>query len=93
MGTSDRKRRVLRTLVDLIDETGESVTVSRVAESVEYDPAAVRAALSSLRSYEFVKATDDGRYEPTITGREFIALDIEEESFIVVDTPDDPSRS
>jgi predicted transcriptional regulator len=90
---SGRKRRVLRTLVDIADENGGSVHVSRVAESMECGPAAVRAALDSLRSYEFVRTAGDGRYEPTVTGREFLTLDIDEESFVVVDPPDDGSRS
>jgi predicted transcriptional regulator len=89
---SGRKRRVLRTLVGISGKR-ESVHVSRIAESVECDPAAVREALDSLRSYEFVKTTGDGRYEPTVTGREFLALDVDEGSFVVVDTPDDADRA
>ena len=93
MDDSGWKRRVLRTLVGISDDNGGSVHVSRVAESVECDPVAVREALDSLRSYEFVKTTGEGRYEPTVTGREFLALDVDEESFVVVDTPDDLDRS
>ncbi len=93
MGESARKRRVLRALVDVTDESGGSVGVSRIAESVDCDPATVRSVLDSLRSYEFVKTTDDGRYEPTVTGREFLALDIDEGSFVVIDTSQDRSSS
>jgi predicted transcriptional regulator len=83
---------VLRTLVAISDETGESVDATRIAGSMGDDLPAVREALDSLRSYEFVKITGDGRYEPTVTGREFLALDIDEESFVMVDTPEDTDR-
>lgn len=81
---------MLQTLVAISDETQGSVEATRIAGSVEDDLPAVREALDSLRSYEFVKTTGEGWYEPTVTGREFLALDIDDESFVLVDTPDDP---
>ena len=75
MDDPGRKRRVLQTLVDVTDETERPVSVSRVRESMECDSAAVRTTLDALCAYEFVRTLGDGRYEPTVTGREFLALD------------------
>jgi predicted transcriptional regulator len=91
--SSGQKHQVLQTLVELTDETGRPVSASRVAESIGCDPAAVQTTLDVLCSYEFVRTPGDGRYEPTITGREFLALDIDEESFVVVDTTGNRSES
>lgn len=91
MDDAGRKRRVLRTLVDVTDENGRPVSVLLIAESMECDPEVVRGVLDSLRAYEFVGSPADGRYEPTVTGREFLALDIDAESFVVVDTSGDHS--
>lgn len=93
MARSGRKRRVLRTLVDIADGTQGAVAAARIAGAMEDDPPAVREALESLRSYGFVKTAADGGYEPTVTGREFLALDIDEDSFVVVDAPDDSDRA
>ena len=93
--TTDRERGpetpVLRTLVGTADENGESVHVFQVAESMECDPELVERPLDSLTRYEFVRALGGGRYEPTVTGRQFLGLDIDENSFVVVDTPEDRS--
>jgi predicted transcriptional regulator len=83
---------VLRALVDIADGSQGGVGAVRIAGTVAEDPAAVRETLESLRSYGFVK-TADGGYEPTVTGREFLALDIDEGSFVVVDAPDDSDRA
>jgi len=84
-----RQRRVLRALVDLVEGSEGSVDAVQVAERVGTDHAEVSEALDSLGRYEFVKRTPGGRYAPTVTGREFLALDVDEEAFVVVDVPDD----
>ena len=64
----------------------------QIAERVGADRAEVRETLDTLGNYEFVKRTPDGKYAPTVTGREFLALDVDEDTFVVVDVPDERSE-
>ncbi|MFB6219073.1 MAG: hypothetical protein ABEH77_07865 [Halobacteriaceae archaeon] len=83
------KRRLLDALVGLHERDERPRSVARLAEEVDADPAAVREKLDALQSYELVKRAPEGGYLPTVTGRELLELDIDDDEFVVVEVPDE----
>jgi predicted ArsR family transcriptional regulator len=84
------KRRVLELLVDEYESAAEPPTASRLAARLAADPATVRGHLDALETYELVSRSataGDGEpgFEPTVTGRELLALDIDDDALIVLD--------
>lgn len=84
-----QRKRVLEALLDLYDEVGRPVTPTQLDQRVEGGHEVIREHLDALRSYELVKLAPGGTgYEPTVTGREFLELDVDDE-FVVIEFPDD----
>lgn len=67
---------VLALVVERYDSTGEPVSAATVADTLEREETAVSDRLAELESCEFLAPVGEG-YRPTVTGREFLALDIE----------------
>jgi predicted transcriptional regulator len=78
-------RRVLAALVARYDERGSPLSPAVIATALDGDPdpCAVERCLDRLAGCELVAAEPDG-YRPTVTGREFLDLDIDG-GFAVVD--------
>lgn len=74
--------QLLACAVEYYDEGPQPVTCRQVAERFETPPAAVRSCFERLVECKLL-ARIDGGYRPTITGREFLELDIDDEMIIV----------
>jgi len=73
------RRDVLEALAALSDATaGRTTTVGRVAAALGTDEPTVRRHLDGLRACELALRRPDGRVRVTVTGEEFLALDIDE---------------
>ena len=73
---------VLSAAVAYYDGTTRSITAPAVAERIGRDEATVASRLQQLADCELLAPADDG-YRPTVTGREFLALDADCGPFIV----------
>jgi predicted transcriptional regulator len=76
-------RRILAALVARYDERGSPLSPAVLADAVDGDPRAVERCLDRLVGCELAAAEPEG-YRPTVTGREFLDLDIDD-GFAVVD--------
>lgn len=78
-------RHVLVALVARYDERGSPLSPAALAAVLDgdTDPCAVERCLDRLVDCELAAAGPDG-YRPTVTGREFLDLDIDD-GFAVVD--------
>lgn len=76
--------RLLLELVDQYDEAGTPITPESVAAAVETDPETVRASFEDFESKHLLKPVDGG-YRPTITARELLALDIDDDALVILD--------
>jgi predicted transcriptional regulator len=66
---------VLVTVVERYDDTGEPLSTATIAALADGDHTAVADALDTLATTEFLVRTPSG-YRPTVTAREFLALDV-----------------
>jgi len=78
------KTEVLEAVVVCYDNRGRHVSAKTVAEHLEAEQDVLADALHTLENCEMI-AGKDGQYRPTITGREFLELDLDE-GFAIVDT-------
>lgn len=78
---------VLVTIRDHYDATGDPLSVETISEQCGVPPAALTPVLDSLCQAEFIVTTGSG-YRPTVTGREFLQLDIELDDVVAVDVVD-----
>lgn len=86
------KRQLLETLRTLHVETGQPITATHLARHFGTDRDAVREQLHMLHSYELVKPApthSETGYVPTVTGREFLELDIDQDTFVIIESPAD----
>jgi len=84
------RRRLLETLVGLYDEASQPVSVGRLASQIGADCEPVREHLEALQSYEMVRLVDQqGAFEPTITARDFLELDMDEDKFVIMEMVDE----
>jgi len=67
---------VLAMVVDRYDSTDRPVTRAVLADTLDIDEGAVADRLARLIDCELVAPAGDG-YRPTVTGREFLALDVD----------------
>lgn len=82
------RRRLLELLISLHDRQKSPIRASRLADRLGADTDAVRDHLAALCSYELVKSRQNG-WVPTVTGRELLALDVDQDEFIIIDVPDE----
>lgn len=83
------KRSVLESLVSHHDRESRPVAAARLADRLGAETAAVRDRLDALGSYGLVKRGPDGDgYVPTITAHELLKLDVDEESVLIIESPD-----
>lgn len=81
---SPSSHTVLVAVVDHYRKSNEPVTARSIAESEGIPEEALTQPLESLCEFELLEPTERG-YRPTVTAREFLALDIEPEDVLVLD--------
>jgi len=77
---------VLAATVEYYDSTGGPVTPAAITDTLDRDEATVATRFRQLVDCELLAPVQDG-YRPTVTGREFLDLDVECGP-IIVDTDD-----
>lgn len=82
------RRRLLERLVSCHNQSGDPVTPGQLATCLQLDPAAIESHLNHIRDCELVTRADDG-YTPTVTAHELLALDLDDDSLLVVDVLDE----
>lgn len=82
------RRRLLRALIAEADQCDGPVGPGRLAERVDPGEPRVREALEFFASNRLATRRDAG-YEPTVTARELLAVDLDDEAFMIIDVPDD----
>ena len=78
------EQSVLVTVVECYEVAGEPPSSSAVAARTGGDDDTVAAALERLAASEFLVETPVG-YRPTVTAREFLALDIDVDDVVAVE--------
>lgn len=73
---------VLVAVVEQYD--GEPLTREAIARRTGADDAAVDECLATLVDTELLAATESG-YRPTVTGREFLALDVDLQDIVALE--------
>jgi predicted transcriptional regulator len=77
--------RLLAWLVDRYDTEEQPVTPAEAANRFDSDIRTVDDALDSLES-QCLLATVGSGYRPTVTARELLELDVDDDTFLVLDT-------
>jgi predicted transcriptional regulator len=75
---------VLSRLVARYDEREAPVTPAEIATVVDADIATVRECFEDFESKHLLKPADSG-YRPTITARELLALDVDDDALLILD--------
>jgi len=89
---SHNQLRILSRVVDRYDADQQPVTPAGIANATATDVEEIRACFDSLEENCLLTTVDDGGYRPTVTARELLELDIDEDSLLVLDTcPDEPA--
>lgn len=77
-------RRLLEVLLDRYDAANDPISVAELAAQLGTGQEVVRQRLGKLERYELVtsEAKESG-YRPTVTGREFLELDLDDDDFFL----------
>jgi hypothetical protein len=76
-----------------VDDGSECTTTESFADHFDGDTGAVDDALDTLESRCLLATADDG-YRPTVTARELLDLDIDDDTFLILDTePEDEGNA
>jgi predicted transcriptional regulator len=75
---------VLVAVVDQYQDSNEPVTARSIAQSQDIPEEALTQPLESLCEFELLESTEQG-YRPTVTAREFLALDVQADDVLVLD--------
>jgi predicted transcriptional regulator len=84
----ENKIQLLTWLVDHYDATEQPVTPTAAADRFDNDIEIVRDVFDSLES-DCLLASVEGGYRPTVTARELLELDIDDDTFLILDTEPD----
>lgn len=80
------KRRLLEYVVEKYDEQSRPVSADSLSEEDWTDADGLEAHLASLEECGLIEEADDSAFRPTVTAREFLALDVDPDQFIIVDS-------
>lgn len=86
--TDNPNLAVLELIVELYDRRGEPLPIEVLSESLERPDAAMQVVIDHLEACHMVRTVDDSGYRPTITARELLELDLDDDALIVVETED-----
>jgi predicted transcriptional regulator len=81
----ENQLRALSWIVDEYDSRETPVTPADCAAHFESDIDAVRSCFENLESKCLLKQLDGG-YRPTVTARELLDLDIDDDAVLILDT-------
>jgi predicted transcriptional regulator len=76
---------LLSVLVSRYDKRNKPVTAAEVAAAADTETGSVQDIFTDLKSKYLVKSVNDG-YRPTVTARELLALDIDDDAAVILDT-------
>jgi hypothetical protein len=76
------QHQLLEFVVDAYDERDTPVTPAVAADQFDATPDAIADRLERLADCELLRQVDGG-YRATVTGREYLALDLDEDVIIV----------
>jgi predicted transcriptional regulator len=86
------RRRLLETLVSLSDEGSGPISVTQLATHLGADIETVREHVETLESYEMVESIGQSeQFKPTVTARDFLELEMDDDKFVIMEFPDDES--
>lgn len=75
---------VLSRLVTRYDERDAPVTPAELASIIDADPETIQAFFEDFESKHLLKTVGDG-YRPTVTARELLALDLDDDALVILD--------
>lgn len=78
-------RRVLERIVEQYDEEEQPVTAVEVGVSCAIDEESVRACFETLERNHLIVPVSDSGYRPTITARELLELDLDDDGVFILD--------
>ena len=81
-------QRLLAVVVDRYDRVERPLSASEVASATDADLDAIHEHLQRLVDCELLCRENSG-VRPTVTGREFLDLDVDPDSIVVVEIPDE----
>jgi len=80
--------QALSETVQLYETQGEPVTPAGLAAEMDAETEAIRTCFDDFESKHLLKRIDGG-YRPTVTARELLELDIENDDLVILDTEPD----
>jgi predicted transcriptional regulator len=83
---SENQIEVLSRVVDRYDTENRPVTPAEIATTTGSDVETVRSCFENLEANCLLTAVDGGGYRPTITARELLELDVDDDTFLILDT-------
>jgi predicted transcriptional regulator len=90
---SHNQQQILSRVVDRYDADQQPVTPAEIANATGTDVAEVRACFDNLEENCLLTTVGDGGCRPTVTARELLELDVDEESLLILDTCPDESAT
>lgn len=79
------KLGVLELLVEMYDRRGRCLTPGEVAQELSADTYDVTTALHELTRQHLACREEGGGYRPTVTTREFLDLDLDADTLVIID--------
>jgi predicted transcriptional regulator len=83
---SHNQLQILSRVVDRYEADEQPATPAEIANATGTDIEEIRACFDNLEENCLLTTVDDGGYRPTVTARELLELDIDEESLLILDT-------
>lgn len=81
--------QLLRQMVDRYDDKKRPLTPAELADCVDSEETTVESCVKNFEKNHLVARIDERGYRPTITARELLALDLDDDSVLIVDTSRD----
>lgn len=79
------KRRLLEYVVEKYDDQSRPVSVETLSDEDWSNGNGLEEHLTSLEECGLIEEADDRAYRPTVTAREFLALDVDPDQFVIID--------
>lgn len=82
-------RRLLEVLLNQYEASNAPVSVAELASQLDTGREVTRKQLGKLERYELVTSDGTGTgYRPTVTGREFLELELDDDDFFLFEIGD-----
>jgi predicted transcriptional regulator len=83
---SEKQIEVVSWIVDRYDANQQPVTPAEVANHTGSDVETLRSCFENLEANCLLTTVDGGGYRPTVTARELLELDVDDDTFLILDT-------